>query len=424
MRSIAIANQKGGCGKTTVSINLAACLAREGQRVLLLDMDPQGHCALGLAVPEEQIELSVADVILDSPNGESTDPPRIIWQITANFDLAPSRTNLYQAEAHLFGKPDAKLRLAKAMAKVSDRYDFAIFDCPPNVGILTSNALYAAGEVIVPVDTGYFSLHGLSKQMESIEQMQQESGRDLEVRILPNLYDVRTKLAREILAEIRRKFESATMDTFINFNTKLKEGASFGQPITEYDPNSMGCRDFTRLARELIAAGGPESVPVTILEQADDIAASAERLLATTTTLMENMKKTAEMAEIEPPSELLPAVPGRPIREQADPATHEEIERKIEKILGVQILHEGVRFALRAPDARQVQLAGDFNNWSPDATPLRTGDGDGIFEAMLPLTPGRYRYRVVIDGQWQHDPHNDYVESNPYGELNSVVEVG
>jgi len=426
MRSIAIANQKGGCGKTTVSINLAACLAREGQRVLLVDMDPQGHCALGLAVPEEQIELSIADVLLDSPNGEHTDTQRIIWQITANFDLAPSRTNLYQAESQLFGKSDAPLRLAKAMAQVADRYDFAVFDCPPNVGILTTNAMYAAGEVVVPVDTGYFSLHGLSKQMDSIEQMQADSGREFEVRILPNLYDVRTKLAREILAEIRRKFDSRTMETFINFNTKLKESASFGQPITEYDANSMGCRDFTRLARELISISGPQAVPVTILEQADDIAASAERLLATTTTLMQNMEQTAQVAEIEaeiaPPAELLPDLPGHPVEIDSIRSTPEQIDRKIEKILGVQILDEGVRFAMEAPNAHTVQLAGDFNNWSPEATPLESTNG--IFEAMLSLSPGRYRYRIVVDGQWQNDPHNDYVESNPYGELNSVVEVG
>src|ERR1043165_3920241 len=124
MRTIAIANQKGGCGKTTVSINLAACLAREGRRTLLVDMDPQGHCALGLAVPEEQIELSIDDVLTQGPNNEKVDITRIIWQITANFDLAPAITPLARFELKLPGDPGAEYRLGEALSSVGDRYDF------------------------------------------------------------------------------------------------------------------------------------------------------------------------------------------------------------------------------------------------------------------------------------------------------------
>src|SRR3972149_383854 len=130
MRTIAISNQKGGCGKTTVSINLAACLAREGKRTLLVDVDPQGHCALGLAVPEEQIEISIYDVLMHTNNGSQVDISRSIWQITANFDLSPATSMLQRFESQVCGKPDAEDRLAAALSTVSDRYDLAIIDGP------------------------------------------------------------------------------------------------------------------------------------------------------------------------------------------------------------------------------------------------------------------------------------------------------
>lgn len=405
MRTIAVVNQKGGCGKTTVSINLAACLAREGRRTLLVDMDPQGHCALGLAVPEEQIEVSVCDVLLDGPTGERIDITRSIWQITANFDLAPATTALAAFEQVMQGRPDRDHRLADALAPIDGKYDFIVVDCPPHIGLLTQNALTAASEVIIPVDTGYFSLQGLTKQLQTIESVRAGRENPLEVRVLANLYDVRTKLGREILSELKRKFGPVMCHTFINFNTKLREGASFGQPITEYDPASMGFRDFVRLARELISSGGPDMVATTLLRQADDLAEKAERLLATTKPLF-------EQDGIEVP----PASP-----EAGEP---EEVDRKIQDIYGTKATSEGVWFVTNAPGAGRVCVAGDFNNWQPEATPLLKNGREGAFHALLPLAPGRYCYRFVIDGEWHTDATNNYVEANPFGELNSVIEVG
>ncbi len=401
MRTIAIANQKGGCGKTTVAINLAACMAREGRRTLLVDMDPQGHCALGLAVPEDQIELSIADALARSTGPEPIDLSRVIWQITANFDLAPSKTDLADFEMQSHTDPACEGRLATVLEGVADKYDFAIVDCPPHIGLLTRNAFHAAGEVIIPVDTGYFSLQGLTKQIEAINRIRAQNGRDIRIRVLANQYDVRTKLGREILSELKRKFDSLMCQSFINFNTKLKEGASFGQPITEYDPGSMGFRDFVRLARELISSAGPEMVPQSILRHADELAARAEKLLATTK----------------------PLLGGKVDTEAAIPSTPTEIQEKIDRIYGVRQTDDGVLFLTHAPGAREVKLAGDFNNWVPDATPMSTNGGAHDFHALLKLQPGRYRYRLVVDGVWSQDPHNAYVEANPYGELNSVVEV-
>lgn len=431
MRIITVANQKGGCGKTTIVINLAACLAREGQRTLAVDLDPQGHCALGLAVPEEQIEVSVTDVLTADPAEGPVDLSRVIWQISSNYDLLPSRLDLCTLEQRLSGVTGRETRLRTALETISDKYDIVLIDTPPTVGFLTQSALFAADEVIVPVDTGYFSLHGLSKQLCTIREIRAAYGKSVPLRILANLYDVRTKLGREILAELRKRHGDAMFTSFINFNTKLKESSSLGQPITEYDPASSGCRDFVRVARELIAMGAarplpagvapaaPAAIPASasvrsspgvssataeresLLLEADALADSASRLLATSQTLLG---------------------PGRPIPASPQPTTPEATMRKIEMIYGPQPVEDGMVFTIKAAGARKVQLAGDFNGWNPELTPLRRVREDA-YQIRLPLRPGRYQYRYVIDGRWQPDPANQRCERNPFGDFNSVIEV-
>jgi chromosome partitioning protein len=266
MRTIAIINQKGGCGKTTTAINLAACMARMNQKTLLVDMDPQGHCAVGLAVPEEQVERSVYDALIEPRDGRPAQLSEVVWQIATDFDLAPSNLKLAAFEQIFAGRPGREDRLAEVLKTVSNTYQWAIIDCPPSVGLITFNALKACDEVIVPVETGYFSLHGLTKVMETLEELKETLGKDISIRVLPTLYDTRTKLAREVLAELRSKFRDYLMESNINFNTKLKEAASFGQPITEYDPGSRGYKDFVNLARELMGHR-PVEVEPTINER-------------------------------------------------------------------------------------------------------------------------------------------------------------
>ena len=252
MRIIAIINQKGGCGKTTTSINLAACLARLGQKTLLVDMDPQGHCGVGLAVPEDQIERTIYDALIEVGDGRVAKLSEVVWQIASDFDLAPANIKLAAFEQVFAGRPGREERLIRALDTVRQTYDWCIIDCPPGVGLLTFNALNSADEVIVPVETGFFSLHGLAKVMETLEMLKQRCSKDTLIRVLPTLYDTRTKLAREVLQELRAKFRDYLMESVVNFNTKLKEAASFGQPITEYDPGSRGYKDFVNLARELM----------------------------------------------------------------------------------------------------------------------------------------------------------------------------
>src|SRR5215217_1843995 len=199
MRIIAIINQKGGCGKTTTGINLAACLARLGQKTMLVDMDPQGHCGVGLAVPEDQIERTIYDCLIEPSDGKVARLSEVVWQIASDFDLAPSNIRLAAFEQIFAGRTGREDRLLKALDTVRPTYDWVVIDCPPSVGLLTFNALRACDEVLVPVETGFFSLHGLAKVMETLELLKERVNKDVLIRVLPTLYDTRTKLARELM---------------------------------------------------------------------------------------------------------------------------------------------------------------------------------------------------------------------------------
>jgi chromosome partitioning protein len=441
MRTIAIINQKGGCGKTTTAINLAACMARMNQKTLLVDMDPQGHCAVGLAVPEEQIERSLYDALIEPQDGRPATMSEIVWQIATDFDLAPSNLRLAAFEQVFAGRVGREDRLANALKSVSNTYQWAIIDCPPSVGLITFNALRACDEVIVPVETGYFSLHGLSKVMETLEELKEKLDKDIAIRVLPTLYDTRTKLAREVLAELRAKFRDYLMESNINFNTKLKEAASFGQPITEYDPGSRGYKDFVNLARELMGhrpvdveatPGERLTRPAELVQRARQLATLTNYKFGRNATQMLTDTGEVSVAEAEDSAPSLqlstastaPKIQGPVIANSYAPIEkpRQTIEQKIEEIYGVQKEGDSIVFRTQFEHAGSVLLAGDFNNWSSMSTPL-TSPRPGTWVAKLPLKPGRYRYRMIVDGRWVTDPHNQYVEANQFGELNNVVEV-
>ncbi len=287
MRTVAIVNQKGGCGKTTVSINLASALAELGKRVLLVDMDPQSHCAVGLAVPEEQIEQSIYDVLISKSRSEPMRLTEILWQIGENLELAPASIDLSAFEQQMAGIPDRECCLRDVLEDVKEEYDFAVVDCPPAVSLLTFNALRASTDVLVPVETGYFALHGLSKQLETLSILCKRCQQHVNVRVLASMYDIRTKMAREILAELRSHFADQMFKTVVNFNTRIKEASSFGQPINEYDPASKGQQDFRMLAQEVIGSDERPQVKSkrlvdSLADQLEAIGASANELLKAT----------------------------------------------------------------------------------------------------------------------------------------------
>ena len=442
MRTIAIINQKGGCGKTTTSINLAACLARLGQKTLLVDMDPQGHCGVGLAVPEEQIERTIFDALIEDSDGRPAKVSEVVWQIASDFDLAPSNLKLAAFEQIFAGRDGREDRLLKALSGVQSTYNWAILDCPPSVGLITFNALRACDEVIVPVETGFFSLHGLTKMMETLEMLKERCGKEINIRVLPTLYDTRTKLAREVLSELRAKFRDYLMESVVNFNTKLKEAASFGQPITEYDPGSRGYKDFVNLARELMghrpvdiepAVDEKMSRPMELVQRAKQLTQltnfqfgrntmSAPAAVAQPAVATQEFASSSATAVLEAPAFKSPMIAPRPKMETATFET-KTTEQKIEEFYGVKQIGDDVVFQAKFSNAKKVLIAGDFNNWTPVSTPMQPGSRPGEWRMRLPLSRGRYRYRLVVDGKWITDPNNQYVEVNQFGELNNVVEV-
>src|SRR5690348_1336734 len=360
MRTVAIINQKGGCGKTTTSINLAACLARLGHKTLLVDIDPQGHCGVGLAVPEEQIERTIYDAMIEERDGKTAKIPEVVWQIASDFDLAPSNLKLAGFEQVFSGRNGREDRLTKSLDNVRSTYGWCIIDCPPSVGLLTFNALRACDEAIVPVETGYFSLHGLAKMMETLEMLKERCDKDIVIRVLPTLYDTRTKLAREVLSELRAKFRDSLMESTVNFNTKLKEAASFGQPITEYDPGSRGYKDFVNLARELMGHRpvDPEPLISEKLSRPAELVQRAKQLANLTS--FQFGRTGAPGIPGSQPSGAAVAVAAAGTAVAADAVAPKTIAQKIEEFYGAKQFGAEVVFAVRFEKARNVLIAGDF----------------------------------------------------------------
>jgi chromosome partitioning protein len=360
-------------------------------------MDPQSHCAVGLAVPEEQIEQSIYDVLISHGRGEPLRLSEILWQISDGFELAPASIDLAAFDQQMSGVADRENSLNKVLEQAKNDYEYIVIDCPPSVGLLTFNAIRAATDVVVPVEMGYFSLHGLSKQLETLHVLCGQCSQDINVMVLPSMYDIRTKMGREILGELRKHFSGQMFKTVVNFNTKLKEAASLGQPISEYDASSKGHKNFQSLADELIGTDTKvhrAELVGTLQSKLDAISASAEELLSTVET---------------------PVTP-----KVAEP---KDFDAKVADFYGVRQIKDAVMFVTLYPRAQSVQIAGDFNNWQPEKTPLVKIGNNGLWQIKLPMASGKYRYRLVVDGQWQQDPYNENTELNPFGEMNSVVEV-
>ena len=434
MRTIAVVNQKGGCGKTTVSINLASALADIGQKVLLVDMDPQSHCAVGLAVPEDQIEQSIYDVLISTSRNEPIRLTEVLWQISDKLELAPASLDLSAFEQQMIGVTERECCLKDALNDIKNDYDYVVIDCPPAVSLLTFNALRAADEVIVPVETGYFALHGLSRQLETLSILCRRCSQHVDVRVLASMYDIRTKMAREILADLRSHFSEKMFKTVVSFNTKIKEASSFGQPISEYDPASKGQKDFHSLAEEVLGSQSQQQrhdYVNSLADQLESISATADELLRTTRPPV----TTVPVPEIPQPVLKLPVDEFTPTEEVAQAVTEiPEIEiqeapkpldtaAKLSDYYGVTQKSDAVVFVTLYPRAENVQIAGDFNNWQPEYATMQKVGESGIWQTEMNLFPGRYRYRLVVDGQWQQDPYNELTELNPFGGFNSVIDV-
>lgn len=361
MRVIAIVNQKGGCGKTTTTVNLAGALEADGSRVLVVDLDPQAHATLALGIDPEALDANLYEVLAE-PEGES--PLRdVVVSISDGLDLAPSSIVLSALEQKLASeRHDARTqRLSAALTELGPRYDYVLIDCPPNVGLLTFNALRAASEVLIPLEASFFAIDGVQKLLETVGLLSDRIGHQLSVRILPTMYDGRTRYARQTLSDIRELFKDLCFDTVIRQNVKLREAARQGLPISRYAPSANGALDYASVAIE-VEASPPEDL---------------EALAATAA------------------AEVLPEL--REVAVHFRNATAGDV--RIAGDFNGWVPDKGVRSV------------------------IHSNTGARVWTKVLQLPPGTYQYRYVVDGEWQMDPTNTNQTTGPEGRVNSVLVV-
>ena len=248
-RIIAVANQKGGVGKTTTSINLAACLAEKGKKVLAVDMDPQGNLTSGLGVDKDSVEKSIYELII----GEVDIKEVINKEVLENLDIIPTSIDLSAAEIELIGVDDKEYILRNAIDQVKDQYDFVFIDCPPSLSMLTINAMTTADSVIVPIQCEYYALEGLSQLIHTVELVKDRLNSKLEIEgVVFTMYDARTNLSLQVVENVKDNLQQNIYKTIIPRNIRLAEAPSYGLPINKYDPKSTGAESYMRLADEVI----------------------------------------------------------------------------------------------------------------------------------------------------------------------------
>lgn len=385
MNIIAIANQKGGCGKTTTAINLAASLGERGYRTLLVDADPQGHASLGLG-QRRQEEPGLYEVFaLDFPLSQA-----IIQDVAHGVDIVPATISLAAVEHVLADMPHRERQLLDHLETLGNHYDYAIIDCPPALGLLSINAIRAANQVLIPVDMSLFSIDGIERLSETVDLVAQKYNLDIEVMILPTLVDKRTRLCRKFLLGIYERYQDNVLPVLIQNTVRLKEAACEGKSVLQFDPHSVASTNYRELADDIIQRTSNEQL-------------IADEEMSWLLKRVDNVKEIPRLT-----SEVIPANNGSKDKVLAVTGEHGDLQR-------VELMY---------PDfgGRDLKIAGEFNDWVPDQG-VETILEDGAIRKILYVEPGEYQYRLVIDGKWRNDPMNPDQIMNSMGVHTSMLKV-
>jgi chromosome partitioning protein len=411
MRIISIANQKGGCGKTTTAINLASALGHNGRKVLLIDLDPQAHASLGLNIEGQD---SIYNVI-SKLTPRTLRIENIIKRVEGNFDIVPSNVLVGTLEQELADEIGRELKLLDVIAPVRDRYDYVLIDCPPSLGILTVNALRASTELIIPVETSRFSIQGVEHILDIVHLVRDRLNHTIACRVLITMFDSRLRHSFAMLETFRERFGELLFDTFVHINVKLKESAVMGQTVAFYDKYSRGSKDYFTLSKEiLLAEGRPDSrvKPEAAVRQEAEAVEIAD--YSVEPAVAANQASEGAAAAVEP----VPVSAGSEASQSFSPKMQEIIREQAREMRELF----PIRFTYEAPNAKSVFVTGSFNDWSLDDT-CRLKAVDGRWEAVIPLKQGVYKYQFIVDGVWRDDPKNPRRERNSFGDVNSLFEV-
>jgi len=377
MKTIAIANQKGGCGKTTTAINLSAALAATGRRALLVDLDPQAHASFGLRASKLPTDKSIYYVLTDNPEKRRS-LDSCIANVSRNFDIAPSNIQLSTLEQEFRDKEDAVSELYRVLSSCLSTYEYIIIDCSPSLGFLTFNALRAADQVIVPIDMSAFTLMGVGKLLGMLELIKTKTGHVSRLNALATLFDIRTTYSQWVLEEVKDFFGDQVFRTVIRLNVALKRAVSEGVSIIDFDKTSNGTKDYTALCYETLRLDGVED---------------PKKPFVASMSVQVTEKRESALS------------------------TQEKIEKSSEPDI------KEVTFTMEPSAAKDIYVAGDFNNWQlNDGSKLARGE-NGCWEKQVKLPHGRYRYKFVVDGEWMVDSKNQLREINAFGSFDSVMEI-